>query len=192
MKTRFVTTFLALMITIAMVMPSVTFASENAEHSTGETIKMVSIEESELSLQEALDILGLTEADVEGQDIYVLSSNVASPMSTQSRCFPTSTSYRFPTFTFSNSNRGQDWSVARDVKYFRWGVAVNATDHGVVVDLMRNGVYVDHTYLKNTGDTFVSDPIYTKDYGYDYWFYYNTGTSISSATVTMVIVTNYE
>lgn len=177
---------------VTMSIPSVAFA---AEESQSEAPDLVPIEESDLSREEALEILGMTETEAEGEDIYVLTCDMsADPLSLYVTIPNDRPDFPLGTASFRSTMRGQDWSVADDVMRVKWGATlISASNPAIGAQIKLMG---SMGQIGATGDVHQGKQTYNSDYFYimaatgrTFHFEYDSISAYNDVSVKMVVST---
>jgi len=192
MKKRFFSVFLTRVMCVAMSIPSIAFA---AEEPVNEAVELMPLEESDLSREEALEILGMTETEADGQEIFVATCDSQDTISPRTVTYPTGlNNYTFGGYTFTYKGTGATWKIANDVGRMKWGAQLDsASDPGLGAEVTLHGVHgaLQSCHITGSNPTWNSDQFYVleglmgREFHWEYYAYSGNNT----AKVTMVLST---
>ena len=196
--------FIALILALSMLLcPQTAMAEELPKNVSNVSSAMIPLEETDITREEAIKILGISNEEAEKMTFYVTnaepaeSTNYKNGGSTRGVSIGPNEAYAFPTFTFSGNNTGAYWTCMGT--RLTWGaVHHSAADINTYISIFLygygmedpNNVFAgatDFVLSLGVGQTYHMGSFVDATPNYDYHFVYYGGDQ-SMVTVVVGIV----
>lgn len=160
----------------------------------------IPLSESSFSREEALELLGVTEAEAERMSLFVVdaepidASSLSSGLSTCSVTIGPNAVHQFPSFSFTGTNIGSYWTCAGTKLKFS-AVYHSAANVNTPIDIFLYGWGMEnpndifegvtaHVLQLMPGNTYTMNGFVNAHQNYDYHFVYYGG---NNSTLTMIV-----